>query len=127
MNLLAPARVGALAATLLAAATAHADVIDIAWSAGGEFKRSVDVAPGKFVEICGALEPGQSVRWSYRAAQPLDFNVHYHAGKDVVYPARHDASRSAEGTLAVTAKQDYCWMWSSKQTSAVRLDVSLGK
>jgi hypothetical protein len=112
---------------LLASPVAGAESIDIAWTPAGEFARTVSVAPGKLVEICGALERGQSVRWTFRADRPLDFNVHYHVGKDVVYPARHDASAAARGTLSVTENHEYCWMWSSTQPTPVRLDVSLAR
>jgi hypothetical protein len=125
-------RIGAAASRLvplllLASPVASAELIEIAWTPAGGFARTVSVAPGKFVEICGALERGQSVRWTFRADRPLDFNVHYHIGKDVVYPARHDASRAAQGTLSVTENREHCWMWSSTQPAPVRLDVSIAR
>ena len=122
--------VGALAATvaaLLPALQARAQLVDIAWSAAGEFERSLTVAPDKFAELCGALNPGQSVQWRFEASKSLDFNLHFHVGKDVRYPARADQARELQGTLVVDSAQDYCWMWSNRSDAAASLQVHLRK
>ena len=116
----------AAAATLsLSALHARAQVIDIAWSDGGEFKRSVSVAPGKFAELCGALKPGQAVQWQFEADRALDFNIHFHEGEAVRYPARTDQAPSLQGTLAVDAACDCCWMWPNKSAAPAALQVRL--
>lgn len=110
---------------MIAALPAQAGVVDIAWSAEGRFEHVVQVEPGRFVEVCGALPAGQSVRWQFEAGRALDFNVHYHVGKEVAYPERRKGLRRAEGVLAVPAAQDYCWMWSNKSSGRARVDVRL--
>lgn len=117
----------ALVSTIAGTSGAHAEVVDIAWTASGGFERKVTVPAGKFVEICGPLERGETVRWAFESTHPLDFNVHYHVGKDVHYPSRQDGARSARGTLDVQSRQDYCWMWSSKQQAAAELSLTLEK
>jgi hypothetical protein len=119
-------RAAAVVALLLTGATlARAEVIDLVWTSAGSFERQLSVAPGKFAEVCGALAAGQSVHWRYEAARPLDFNIHYHQGQDVVYPTRASGLARSEGTLVVDAAQDYCWMWSNKSSGAVDLKVRL--
>ena len=114
------------AGTLLAAGPmALAEVIDLVWTPAGSFERQLSVAPGKFAELCGALAKGQSVQWSYEAGGPLDFNIHYHQGKDVIYPARASAAARSEGTLAVDSAQEYCWMWTNKSGAPASLMVRL--
>ena len=125
-NLLTPALLSTAASLGLAGGPAQAEVIDLVWTPAGSFERQLNVAPGKFAELCGALAKGQSVQWSYETSSTLDFNIHYHHGKEVVYPARASTSRS-EGTLAVDATQDYCWMWTNKSAAAVALLVRLQK
>ena len=110
----------------LAAPLAQAQVIDLVWTHAGSFERQLIVAPGKFAELCGALAKAQSVQWRYEAGSSLDFNIHYHQGKDVAYPARASAAR-AEGTLAVDSAQEYCWMWTNKSAAAVTLQAHLQK
>ena len=106
---------------------ARAELIELAWTPAGRFERQVAVAPGKFAEICGALAKGQSVQWSFRAGGVLDFNIHYHQGEDVRYPARADGVPRSEGTLVVDAARDYCWMWTNKSGAPVDLEVRLNR
>lgn len=114
-------------ALLLAAAAlpAQAGVVDIAWSPEGRFEHVAQVEPGRFVEVCGRLVAGQPVRWRFEAGRALDFNVHYHVGKEVAYPERRKGLRRADGVLAVPAEQDYCWMWTNKSGRATQLSLRL--
>jgi hypothetical protein len=109
----------------LVSAAAQAEIIDIAWSGEGRFERRMAVAPGKFAEICGRLTRADAVDWRFEASGPLNFNIHYHEGKDVRYPERRDAVAGASGRLQVALDQDYCWMWTNKSGQAVDLNVRL--
>lgn len=123
-----PGRAWAAAAgALLLALPARAQVIDIAWAADGTFEQNVSVAPGRFAEFCGALNPGQSVEWGFKASRGLNFNIHFHEGQEVRTPARADGRREAQGTLAVDSAHEYCWMWSNKSAAVARLRVHLRK
>lgn len=115
----------ALILAVLCSTAARADIIDIAWNEQGRFERSVSVAPGKFAEVCGKLARADSVAWRFDASGPLNFNIHYHEGKDVRYPERRDALAGASGRLQVALDQDYCWMWTNKSGQAVDLNVLL--
>lgn len=115
----------ALILAVLCSTAARADIIDIAWNEQGRFERRVSVAPGKFAEVCGKLARADSVAWRFEASGPLNFNIHYHEGKDVRYPERRDALAGASGRLQVALDQDYCWMWTNKSGQAVDLNVLL--
>jgi hypothetical protein len=116
----------ALFAGLLCAASVQAEIITIAeWQRDVKIEHKLNVAPGKFVEICGPLAPGVSVVWGFDANTPLNFNIHYHLGKDVRYPAKQDQVQSRQGKLVVETAQDYCWMWTNKSAKASQLSVSL--
>ena len=110
---------------LLLSAAAQAEVIDIGWSGDGRFERRVMVEPGKFAEVCGKLTRADAVAWRFDASGALNFNIHYHEGKEVRYPERRDALASASGLLQVALDQDYCWMWTNKSGQPVRLDLQL--
>ena len=69
---------------------ARAELVDIRWDSAGLFETTMQVAPGKFAEVCGQLAKDQSVVWSFKADQPMNFNIHYHEGKQVVFPAKQD-------------------------------------
>jgi len=109
----------------LLAVDARADVTDIEWDGGGRFERTLSVAPGTFAELCTRLSKGQSVRWTFHADQPLNFNVHYHVGKEVIYAARDDRVREQNGYLEVAEDQDYCWMWTNDGKSPASLKTML--
>ena len=115
----------ALSLAILCSTAARADIIDIAWNEQGRFERRVSVAPGKFAEVCGKLARADSVVWRFEASGPLNFNIHYHEGKDVRYPERRDALAGASGRLQVVLDQDYCWMWTNKSGQAVDLNLLL--
>ena len=119
------ARVALLLALAAMAPSTQADIVDIAWDANGRFERNVSVAPGKFAELCGKLPAGLKVGWTFEASAPLDFNVHYHVGKEMVFPSKLSAVATAKDTLATKIEQDYCWMWSNKTAAAVTIKVRL--
>ncbi len=115
------------AALAAAAGPARAEIVDIAWGADGRFEHRFEVKAGKFAELCGKLDKGQSVRWRFESPQALHFNIHYHVGKDVVYPVQQAGTAQAEGQLAVALDQDYCWMWTNKSAQAATLLVKLAR
>ena len=117
-------RTAALALALASTGTL-ADIVDIAWDLSGRFERSVSVAPGKFAEVCGKLPAGLMVAWNFEASIPLDFNVHYHVGKEVQFPSKLTAVATAKDTLTTKIDQDYCWMWSNKSSASATLLVKL--
>ena len=115
-----------IASILLASAApmAHAEIVEIVWSGGGAFTQNTRVAPGKFVEVCGKLPAGVNVEWSFEASGPTDFNIHYHVGKEVVFPAKMAQVARGQDSLRVKVEQDYCWMWSNKTAEPVVLKAS---
>ena len=105
--------------------TAGAEIVDIHWSAEGRFVHQASLAPGKFVELCNKLPAGMKVRWSFEAGMPLEFNVHYHVGKEVVFPTKLAAVATGKDTLDAKIGQDYCWMWSNKAAAPATFTVRL--
>lgn len=105
-------------------APARAEIVELKFDAGGRFERQLVLKPRGFVEVCGALAAGQAVHWSFQADAALDFNIHYHQGKDVHYPAKMAATREGKGELHAERAQDYCWMWSAPGTATLRVVLS---
>jgi hypothetical protein len=85
------------------------------------------VAPGKFAEVCGKLLRNDRVAWRFEASGPLDFNIHYHEGKAVRYPAREQAAAKSSGRLRAALDQDYCWMWTNRSGNPVELGLTLDR
>ena len=116
-----------LTALLWPALGAAANIVDIAWTVDDRFTHKTQVAAGKFVEICGKVSAGEAIRWSFNADAPLDFNIHYHVGKDVIFPAKRTQVSGGRDVLTAPVAQDYCWMWTNKTTSPAGLTVELGR
>ncbi|MBT9504087.1 MAG: hypothetical protein IV092_22775 [Burkholderiaceae bacterium] len=116
-----------LISMLLGAASARAELIDIQWDAHGRFEKTTTVEPGKFAEICSELTKGQSIAWAFKAETPMNFNIHYHEGKKVEFPAKVDGALAAEGKLAVPVDQHYCWMWANKTDKTGQLTLTVQK
>lgn len=104
---------------------AWADIVEIAWDSNGRFERSVTVPPAKFTEICGKLPAGLKLRWAFDASTPLDFNIHYHVGKQVLFPSQLKAVATVQDTLDTRIEQDYCWMWSNKSALPATVTVKM--
>ncbi|KQW42268.1 MULTISPECIES: hypothetical protein [unclassified Roseateles] len=121
-------RLAGLSALLMApfgAAVAANHIVDIEWDAQGRFAHQAEVPPTKFVEVCGKLTPGQKVAWSFKGGAPMNFNIHYHLGKETVYPVKLNEVKDGAQTLEVQAGQVYCWMWSNKTPSTASLELAL--
>lgn len=112
---------------LLVAAPGYASshVVAIAWTGDGRFSTSVDIEPGKFVEVCGKLNAGDAIRWAFVASAPLDFNIHFHVGTATEFPAKQTQVSSGEDTLRIAVREDYCWMWRNASPSQAKVEVSL--
>lgn len=106
---------------------ALAELVPVQWDATRKFSKELPIQPGKFVEVCEKLAEGAKVDWSFEAAAPVDFNVHYHQGKEVHFPAKKAQVAQDRGTLVVTLNQTYCWMWTNKGTAPAKLQFKLAK
>lgn len=106
---------------------AQAQLVPVHWGADGVFRQEMKIAPGKFLEVCDKLPGGTQVQWKFTGSDRTDFNIHYHEGKKVRFPAQEEGAAASQGTLAVSSEQDYCWMWSNKGTADVTLGFELRK
>jgi hypothetical protein len=78
----------------------------------------VTLQPGKVHESCARLEKGERRRYHWKSTAPVDFNIHYHEGREVFYPVKRDGMRGDGGAFAAKIAQDYCWMWTAKNAPA---------
>jgi hypothetical protein len=107
--------------------SAHAEAVNIQWNADGQFVYAAEVRGGGFLELCAKLPAGLTIDWSFTSSVPLESNVHYHEGKQVIYPAKHPPAALVKDQLIVKTEQDYCWMWSNLIGRPFKIDVQLLK
>ena len=105
--------------------TSQAELISFKLDGNLSFKTQSNIQPGKFSEVCGKLKKGNLIRWQFDSSAPLDFNIHYHEGKEIIFPYKMNNIKSAKEELLISLDQDFCWMWTNKSGEAVKLDMNL--
>jgi hypothetical protein len=111
-----------------AASQALANIVDIKWvpkDGASTYENTLKVPASKAVELCGDLKLKDTVAWRFAADAPLDFNVHYHLGKDATFVTLQRGERSADGTFTVAVEEAYCWMWTNRERKDVNVKVML--
>lgn len=113
---------GSLAAP---AAFASEHIVYMQWSAEGRFEYRGQVAPGKILELCDKLRSGQTIKWQFDTGAVADFNIHFHKGKETVYPAKLSQVRQGADTLRVDSDETHCWMWRNKGDAPLSVTANL--
>jgi hypothetical protein len=116
--------------TLVGAAAQVADakehIVRVSWDADGSYRTELRLEPRKFKEACVELARGEAVQWTFQADSESAFNIHFHEGEKVTYPAKKEGTREEAGVLQVQVSQVYCWMWRASEQPA-HVTVSLRK
>ena len=90
-------------------------------AAAGPF--SAAIKPGGFDERCLRLEAGEAIDYDFRADRAIDFNIHYHRGRDVFYPVRlSQVTAVGPQRFVAPAADDYCLMWENRGSAAAQID-----
>jgi hypothetical protein len=108
-------------AVLLATASAH--------SADDSASQAFDVklVPGEIHEECRRIEVGGKRSWHWKADRAVDFNIHHHRDAEVFYPVKREGMRGDGGTFVAKTAEDYCWMWSARPGTPVRVQGAIGR
>lgn len=73
----------------------------------------LQIASGKAVEECLSLDAGDRLEWRFDATARVDFNLHFHRGREVVTPVETRNTQQQSGVYIATLREDYCLMWSN--------------
>ena len=87
----------------------------------------LDVPARGFEGHCLKLEAVEPTHYRFRATGEVDFNIHYHRGKDVHYPVKTNASQTVDSTFTAPQADDYCLMGERKGDGAVRIEGSVDR
>ena len=72
------------------------------------------ISPRGFAEECFRLTGGATIGYRFEASAPVDFNIHFHRGKDVEYPVKRVDVRVADEPFTAPSTEEYCLMWSNR-------------
>lgn len=103
---------------LLAGGASHAATAEF-----GPF--SIEIAPNSFEERCIKLAAGASMRYRFKSSAAVDFNLHYHRGKDVFYPVKKTALATRTGRFRAKTADVYCLMWENRTKATVKVTGKL--
>ena len=103
---------------LLAAALALGAAL--ALPAAAEEWRTIDakLEPGAMEESCTSIDAGDKRRYHWKSDAPVDFNIHFHKGAEILYSVKANAMRGDGGTFVAKDAGGYCWMWTARDKPA---------
>lgn len=87
----------------------------------GEATPVRQVPPDGAIEDCFTLLAGESVSYSFRAGDPVNFDLHYHEGSATHYPTRVDHATRETGTFVAPKRGRYCLSWTNWLYAPVEL------
>jgi len=90
--------------------------------------KSIVIKPGRSYEECIELLPSHVMEYSFKASQPVSFNIHYHAGDRVHEPVSEKEISEWSGALDVKKlsyyseeQESFCLMWENPDIEKVRV------
>jgi hypothetical protein len=115
----------------IAALLGYSCCVSLAWSHGAEESHQNrlerTIVPDDSYELCLVMAQDQQLRYAFSAPQKLDFNIHYHADHDVLYPVSEDQIMDATATYTAQSEQEYCLMWTNQGDTDVPLSLEYEK
>ena len=79
----------------------------------------VVIAPYGTHSECTRLARGDRLDYQYDSSAPLDFDIGYREGNDVLMPIVRGPSASASGTYETLIAHDYCMTWEAGPPGAI--------
>jgi hypothetical protein len=83
------------------------------------------IRPRQLAEECFKLPAGQTIGYAFEASEPLDFNIHFHRGKDVEYPVKSDQVRNVDDRFTAPVSDEFCLMWTNRTLQMVTVKGQL--
>jgi hypothetical protein len=88
--------------------------------------QTINLPANEFHEECMELAASQRLGYSFHAAAPLEFNIHYHRDGKIRYPVLKKGVATLAGSFRPTRSDGYCMMWRNPGKQAVALDYQFG-
>ncbi|MGO9612531.1 MAG: hypothetical protein ACLPX5_05815 [Dissulfurispiraceae bacterium] len=90
---------------------------------------AVTINPSRSHEECFELSPSEVLHYSFKASEPVNFNIHYHEEEKITFSVTQDNIAVTEGKFSPEKKQFYCLMWTNVHRASVSLSYtfSIGK
>ncbi|MBF0288425.1 MAG: hypothetical protein HQM14_11455 [SAR324 cluster bacterium] len=83
---------------------------------------TITIDSAEIYEKCLSLKNKQRVDYSFKANQPISFNIHYHSGEQIKYPVSERVIASFSTMFNPKLTQTYCFMWENNSNISANLD-----
>lgn len=104
---------------------AQAHKRSIEWGTANRFEGEQLLAQGEELQVCGPLEKGQVVHWTFHANAVLAFDIHHMVGKRVHYGEKRLRTKGLQGQYVAPETVTYCWRWTNRGTAPARMAFML--
>lgn len=98
---------------------------------GTSINDTVIIKPSRSFEDCMEVLPGQIINYSFNASNFVNFNIHYHAEKELHYPVLKKGVMTGKGSLDIqeldyytTEQEFFCVMWDNLNPEPVQVSFS---
>lgn len=77
-------------------------------------EEKIVIASRETHEKCLDLAEGEKLPYRFSSSATVNFNIHYHEGKDVRYLEQQRSILSFEGNITAPHAGEYCLMWKNR-------------
>ena len=81
--------------------------------------------PAPAPKSASSFPAAQSIGYAFESSAPVDFNIHFHRGKEVVYPVKADAIPRMDDRFTAPSTEEFCLMWTNRTLEMVTVKGTL--
>ena len=85
----------------------------------------VEIMPSQHYEVCLQMTRNETIAYTFRADQALDFDIHYHQDKNVIFPVKNSGLLGLSDSFVAPASETYCLLWTNPQAVSATLSIRL--
>lgn len=114
-----------LGLALVPPAALGSETLPIEWGDSHRFESERRLTSGQVLRVCGPLQKGQAVHWTFHADAVLAFDIHHLVGKRVHYGEKRLRTKGLQGRFVAPETVAYCWRWTNRSAAPVRMAFML--
>ena len=82
------------------------------------------ITPNALHERCFDMQPAQQLLYSYKSSAAVDFDLHYHIDKTIIYPIRKKNQIHANDVFIANEMREYCLLWENNSKDKLNIEYT---
>lgn len=82
------------------------------------------ITPNALHERCFDMQPTQQLLYSYKSSAAVDFDLHYHIDKNIIYPIRKKNQIHADEVFTANETREYCLLWKNNSKDKLIIEYT---